>query len=80
MSATHAICCIHQKIIKNMDCNLYTCCVFLDLTKAFNTVNHGILLHKMEYNFEFVDYHCNYPKATYQLDANSQKLITINLY
>ena len=27
---------------------MYTCCIFLDLTKTFNTVNPDVLLHKME--------------------------------
>ena len=40
-----------EKIIKNIDFSLHTCCVFVDLTKAFDTVNHAILLHKMEPNF-----------------------------
>ena len=51
-STTQTICGIHEKILKNIDCSLYTCSVFLDLTKAFDNVNHAILLHKMEHNFE----------------------------
>ena len=51
MSTTQTTCNIHEKIIKNMDCSPYTCCVFLALTKLFDTVNHAILLHQMEDNF-----------------------------
>ena len=32
---------------------MYTCCIFLDLTKAFDTVNHDILLHKMKNFYGF---------------------------
>ena len=32
---------------------MYTCCIFLDLTKAFDTVNHDVLLQKMENFYGF---------------------------
>ena len=32
---------------------MYTYCIFLDLTKAFDTVNHDILLHKMKNFYGF---------------------------
>ena len=36
----YAISTIHDKLIKNIDNGLYTCCIFLELSKAFDTVNH----------------------------------------
>ena len=32
---------------------MYTCCIFLDLTKAFDIVNHDVLLHKMKNFYGF---------------------------
>ena len=51
MYTTQTLCIIYERITKNIDCSRYTCCVFLDLTNVFDTVNPKILLHKMEHNF-----------------------------
>ena len=50
-STTHAVSYIHEKLLQNVDKNCYSCCVFLDLSKAFDTVNHVILLYKLERHF-----------------------------
>ena len=52
-STTPAISYIYDKLIKNADSGLYSCCIFLDLTKAFDTVDHSKLLNKMETQFSF---------------------------
>ena len=40
---------ITEKIRNAIDKNQYVCGVFLDFQKAFDTVNHRILLSKLEY-------------------------------
>ena len=52
-SRSHAISNIYEKLIQNSDKGMYTCCIFLDLTKAFDTVNHDILLHKIKNFMDF---------------------------
>ena len=48
-STNHALIVIVEQIKKNMENNLYTCGVFVDLEKAFDTVNHEILIKKLEH-------------------------------
>ena len=52
-SASHAIIDIYEKLIQNSDKGMYTYCIFLDLTKAFDTVNRYVLLHKMNNFYGF---------------------------
>ena len=52
-STSHAITNIYENLIKNSDAGMHNCCIFLDLTKAFDTVNYNVLPHKMENYYRF---------------------------
>ena len=47
-STAQAIAELTDTLRKAIDKNLYTCGIFLDFSKAFDTVNHEILLKKLE--------------------------------
>ena len=47
-STNHAILNINEQILSNIDSNRHTLSIFLDLSKAFNCVNHEILIGKMQ--------------------------------
>ena len=46
-STNHAILSILEDIKNNLDTNNFVCGVFIDLDKAFDTVNHDILIKKL---------------------------------
>ena len=48
-STNHALLSIVEKIRNSLDNNLFVCKVFIDLEKAFDTVNHEILLSKLDH-------------------------------
>ena len=49
-STNHALIRITEEIRRALDNDEFACGLFLDFQKAFDTVNHKILLTKMEYN------------------------------
>ena len=48
-STNHALISITEKIKEALDNDIFSCGVFLDFQKAFDTVNHKILLEKMKH-------------------------------
>ena len=48
-STTHALLEIIEKIKEKLDKRTFSCGVFIDLEKAFDTVNHKILIQKLEF-------------------------------
>ena len=49
---------IYTKIVSSIENNDIACGIFLDFAKAFDTVNHSILLQKMEH-YGIRGYHCH---------------------
>ena len=48
-STSYALMEITEKIKENIDKRKFGCGIFIDLRKAFDTVNHNIPLKKLEY-------------------------------
>ena len=48
-STEHAIFDIHSKIVDAYENKEIPCCIFLDFAKAFDTVNHRIMLNELSY-------------------------------
>ena len=53
LSTTLEISRIHNDLLHNIDQGLYSCSLFLDLSKAFDSVDHVILIKKLECMYGF---------------------------
>ena len=51
VSTSHAISAVYDDLLNNADKKCCSCCLFLDLSKAFDTVYHNILLRIMSHQF-----------------------------
>ena len=68
-STNHALITITEKIRKGIDNGEITCDVFLDLQKAFDTVDHEILLSNLEH-YDIREYHSTGLKLFLLHDTN----------
>ena len=58
ISTAHAVISLTENIEKAIDNKKFVCGVFVDLQKAFDTVDHNILLLKFPQSFHFADDTC----------------------
>ena len=82
-STNHALLNIIENIKEKLDQNIFSCGVFIDLEKAFDTVNHKILVEKLEFygirglcNQWFVSYLSN-RKQQVRLDGTKSSYLDI---
>ena len=47
---SHALIHLTHKIIEQLDSGNFACAIFVDLQKAFDTVDHGILIQKLNHH------------------------------
>ena len=80
-STQHTITDIGNIIQNNMDLKLFTCVIFLDLRKAFDTVNHSILLKNLDLDGIrgiINDWSSSYPLGRSQVTEIDSSLSTVN--
>jgi hypothetical protein len=72
--ATQSACILLLNSIYNtLESNKYICLIILDLTKAFDLINHAILLTKLQTQFKFSNVATILSNHTSQTENNTQK-------
>ena len=83
-STDHAVLALTNEILKNFDKDHFTLGVFVDLSKAFDTVNHEILIDKLEHygirnkNLEWFKSYLTNRKQCVSSNSNHSKLLRIS--
>ena len=70
LSTSLAVYDIHENFLQNKEKGLTTCAVFCDLSKAFDTLDHEILLWKLEHFYGIRVYRTNFLLGTCKTDSN----------
>ena len=76
-STSHAIITLVERVSIALDMGKYVVCVFLDLKKAFDTVDHTIFLRKLE-QYGIRGKHSDGLRVTYLIEVNMLNTITQN--
>ena len=83
-STIHALLDIVENIRENLDKKTFSCGVFIDLEKAFDTVNHNILLEKLQFygihgnNFLWFTSYLSNRKQRVKLDGKTSPYLDIS--
>ena len=79
-STVQTITLITDKIVKGIEENYYCCGIFLDLSKAFDTVSHDILLLKNLNIMVYVVLQMTNLNPIFVIESNFSQLVVLNLY
>ena len=83
-STEHAILDIQSKVIDAYENKEIPCCIFLDFAKAFDTVNHSILLNKLNYygirgvSHKWLESYLSNRKQCVQVGSQTSDFLSIN--
>ena len=82
-STEHAVLDIQENILNSLENHRIPCCIFLDFAKAFDTVNHSILLSKLNHYgirgqaFKLIESYLTDREQCVQLNESTSSMETI---